>query len=67
LRAVLGTTPYRWSVVSGRLPAGVRLRRDGRLAGRPRRPGVYRFTVRVRDTSRSAMTARGMIVLRIRR
>ena len=67
LRAVLGTTPYRWSVVSGRLPAGLHLRRDGQLSGRPRRPGVYRFTVRVRDTSGPGMTARGVVVLRVRR
>ena len=29
LRANLGTTPYRWTVMHGRLPAGVRLHRDG--------------------------------------
>jgi sugar lactone lactonase YvrE len=57
LRAYLGTTPYRWSVRSGRLPRGLRLTRQGILTGRPRHAGTYRFTVRVRDRTRPAMTA----------
>ena len=63
LRANLGTTPYRWKVTRGKLPAGIRLRRDGTLFGRPRKPGTYRFTVRVKDTSHPTMTATRRLVL----
>ncbi len=57
LRANLGTTSYRWALLHGRLPQGVRLHPDGRLTGRPQKRGIYRFTVRVRDSSRPRMTA----------
>lgn len=56
LRASLGTTPYRWVVTSGHLPAGIRLH-AGRLEGRPLRRGEHRFTVRVTDSSHPAMRA----------
>ena len=67
LRANLGTTPYRWKLIHGRLPSGLRLRRDGTLSGRPRKRGVYRFTVRVRDHSRPTMTATRRLVLVVRK
>ena len=56
LRASLGTTPYRWTVLSGHVPPGLHLSR-GRLSGRPQRRGTYRFTVRVADSSRPVMRA----------
>jgi hypothetical protein len=45
-----GTSPYRWSVVSGQLPAGVALNGvTGQLSGRPDAAGTYLFTVRATD------------------
>ncbi len=57
LEAVLGTAPYSWSVIRGGLPRGLHLGRDGRLSGRTEHEGLYRFTVRVRDSSHPRMTA----------
>ena len=67
LRANLGTTPYRWTLVHGSLPPGLRLRRDGMLSGRPHRRGTYRFTVRVRDASHPTITANRRLVLAVRK
>jgi hypothetical protein len=66
-RANLGTTPYRWSVRKGKLPRGLRLSHKGRLSGRAKRRGVYRFTVQVRDHTRPSMTATQRFTLRVRR
>ncbi len=67
LVAVLGTTPYRWRVLSGHLPAGLTLSRTGILAGRPRRAGTFRFIVRVIDSTRPRMTAARRLVLIVHR
>lgn len=66
LRANLGTTPYRWMVTRGKLPAGLRLRRDGIVSGRPHKAGIYTFTVRVSDASHPAMRATHRLVLTVR-
>jgi large repetitive protein len=66
LRANLGTTPYRWALRRGKLPAGIHLSRTGKLTGKPRRRGVYRFTARVRDASHPRMTATRRLVLTVR-
>jgi sugar lactone lactonase YvrE len=66
LRANLGTTPYHWTIRAGRLPAGVHLRRDGLVWGRPRRGGVYHFAVGVRDASHPAMTSTRRLTLTVR-
>lgn len=65
LRANLGTTPYRWKVTRGKLPTGLRLRRDGMLSGRPHKRGTYRFTVRVKDASHPTMTATSQLMLQV--
>jgi large repetitive protein len=67
LRANLGTTPYRWKVTRGKLPTGLRLRRDGMLSGRPRKRGTYRFTVRVKDASHPTMTETRQLMLQVRK
>ncbi len=41
--------PYRWSLVSGVLPHGLRLRRSGLIVGKPRAIGTSTFTVQVVD------------------
>ena len=50
----------------GRLPAGLRLQRDGTLSGRPRKAGIYPFTVRVRDPSHPTMRAARRLLLTVR-
>ncbi len=49
LRAVRGTDPYRWSIASGRLPAGLDLSENGRIYGIPAEHGLFYFTVQVTD------------------
>jgi hypothetical protein len=50
LLAVGGVLPKLWNVTTGPLPRGVHLdRATGILSGLPRKPGVYRVTVRVTD------------------
>ena len=51
LSASGGVAPYRWSMVSGTLPPGLRLSADGAVAGTPTATGVYSFTVEVVDSS----------------
>ena len=66
LRAYLGTTPYRWRVIRGQLPPGVKLGIGGVLSGAPRRAGTYHFTVRLRDHSRHPMAATARLELVVR-
>jgi formylglycine-generating enzyme required for sulfatase activity len=47
LAASGGTTPYRWSLESGTLPAGLNLNDDGVISGTPTASGTCSFTVRV--------------------
>ena len=50
LRAEGGLPGYDWAVLHGSLPDGVSLDEfTGELRGIPERPGVWEFTVRVRD------------------
>ena len=52
LAAIGGTRPYMWSVSSGGLPPGLRLKKStGIISGKPTRTdsGTYSFTVRVVD------------------
>ena len=65
LSAGEGTTPYRWSLAAGRLPAGLTLRPDGTISGRPLRAGEARFSVRVTDSSRPHTAARRRLELRV--
>lgn len=49
LTAVGGSAPYRWSLLSGSLPAGMSLGEDGLLAGTPSAAGSALFTVSLTD------------------
>jgi hypothetical protein len=52
LAATGGTTPYRWSVLSGSLPAGLTLNTNtGGIGGTPAVAGLSSFTVQVSDSS----------------
>ena len=54
LAATGGTSPYTWNVISGTLPAGLTLSKDGVLSGTPTMPGDSSFVVVVTDTAGSA-------------
>jgi hypothetical protein len=44
--------PYRWKIISGRLPTGLKLNHaTGVISGKPRRIGQYRFTVQLTDAN----------------
>lgn len=58
LTAVGGTGERSWRVLEGRLPAGLTLQADGRIAGTPTRPGSFRALVEVSDESVSPVTGR---------
>ncbi len=64
LVASAGVTPYRWSLLE-RAPAGIHLRANGLVFGKPRASaGRYAFDVRVRDSSGYA--AARHLTLRVR-
>jgi hypothetical protein len=66
LEAAEGTTPYRWKVVDGRLPRGLRLTQAGAIIGTAHgRAGVYRFTVEVTDSTRPAQAVTQDLRLRL--
>jgi hypothetical protein len=52
LSAVGGNRPYKWFVISGVLPSGLRLTSTGVLRGKPRVRGTFTFTVQVVDHSK---------------
>jgi hypothetical protein len=59
LTALGGSPPYRWKIISGRLPAGLALRkRTGTITGAPSSSATTEtFTVRVKDHSHPKQTA----------
>jgi len=60
-----GTPPYSLTVVDGKLPAGMELSDNGELAGVPATPGVYRFTLAVRDAATPPLGVQQPYALRI--
>jgi hypothetical protein len=52
LAATGGTKHYKWSLVSGALPAGVKLASSGSIKGTPTAAGTSTFTVQVADTTK---------------
>jgi photosystem II stability/assembly factor-like uncharacterized protein len=50
LKASGGRPPYSWSLAAGQLPQGLTMA-DGRITGQPESPGVFRFSIAVRDAS----------------
>jgi Putative Ig domain/Bacterial Ig-like domain (group 2) len=51
LSASGGVPPYRWSMASGSLPAGIELQANGTLSGTSSLQGEYPISVRVTDTA----------------
>ncbi len=51
-----GTAPYKWSVSTGTLPAGLTLSSAGALSGTPTAAGMSTFTVQVSDSESTPQT-----------
>jgi sugar lactone lactonase YvrE len=67
VEAALGTSPYRWKIIRGHLPAGLRLRPStGEISGTPRRLGTFRFLIMVTDSTRQRMTATKWLTITVR-
>jgi hypothetical protein len=60
-----GQSPYRWSLLSNRLPPGLRLNPSGSVTGTPSAAGVYTFTLRATDSSDSPISAAQVYQLKI--
>ena len=65
LTATGGTTPYRWSVASGQLPAGITLTSAGSLGGTPTTAQTANFAVQVEDSEGTPQTANQSFALTI--
>jgi hypothetical protein len=57
IRANGGNAPYRWQIISGRLPDGLQLSEDGRITGAATSPGESTFEVRASDQAGQSATA----------
>ena len=57
LAATGGTSPYKWSIASGSLPAGLTLSSAGTISGTPTASGNVSFTVEVTDSESTPATA----------
>jgi len=57
LQATGGTSPYTWSIVSGKLPSGVSLSSTGVITGTPAAAGAFAFSLQVRDSAASPQAA----------
>src|SRR5580704_17374669 len=57
LSASGGTPGYSWSIVSGKLPAGLSVSSAGVISGTPTASGTATFTVQVQDSGSPAQTA----------
>ena len=64
LSAKGGSGPYRFDVVSGRLPKGIALHANGVLAGVPKQVGTYRFKVQATDVHGAFETRSFVLVVK---
>lgn len=56
LAATGGNPSYKWKLSSGSLPAGLKLKTDGVISGRPKASGTSTFTVEVTDHTHDTAT-----------
>lgn len=61
-----GELPIRWAKTAGVIPAGLILRRDGRLAGTPRVAGRLTLTLRATDAQGRSVSRRFVLIVRPR-
>ena len=55
LQAIGGAAPYRWSVIAGGLPAGLKLSTSGVITGKAKTAGLATFTVQVTDAKKGTV------------
>jgi len=65
LTATGGTSPYKWSVASGTLPAGLTLSTTGTISGTPKASGTSSFSVAVKDSETTPQNATATLKLTI--
>lgn len=65
LQANGGTPGYSWTVVSGRLPAGLSLSSAGAISGTPTAAGSSSFSAMVTDSSRPALSQVAVLSLTV--
>ncbi|MEQ1764408.1 MAG: putative Ig domain-containing protein [Pyrinomonadaceae bacterium] len=66
VQATGGSALFTWSVISGKLPPGMRLDpATGRVHGRPRLKGTWSFTLEARDSQNAAATRQFTIPTRL--
>ena len=53
-----GSAPYLWQLAAGSLPAGLALKSDGLIVGRPSDSGAFEFEARVADASQASAARR---------
>ena len=63
LAATGGTSPYKWSLSSGSLPAGLSLSSAGVISGTPTASGSSTFGVTVKDSSSTAQSASATLAI----
>jgi hypothetical protein len=64
LTSVYGSKKPIWRVVTGNVPAGLVLDKDGRLSGTPAESGTYNFTVEVSDSHQNVTSKISLIILK---
>ncbi|MFZ4858309.1 MAG: putative Ig domain-containing protein [Desulfuromonadaceae bacterium] len=60
-----GKAPYKWSVVTGNLPAGLTLSSDGNITGTPTALGSYTVVFKVTDSSTTALVAQKALQINV--
>ncbi|MHA4736416.1 alpha-L-fucosidase [Dyadobacter sp. MSC1_007] len=56
LSAQGGKPPYKWQILKGSLPSGLKLTPDGKLQGTATKEGAFRFTLKTTDANGLAAT-----------
>jgi hypothetical protein len=66
LSATGATAPYKWSMASGTLPAGLAMSGAGQISGTPTQAGSFSFTAQVTDSSSIPQSASANLGLAVK-
>src|ERR1700682_1864179 len=66
LSATGATAPYKWSMASGTLPAGLAMSVAGQISGTPTQAGIFSFTAQVTDSSSVPQSATANLGLTVK-